>query len=191
MAYTPDPYDNTQPVSSVAASTLPAELRALKTALLGRKTASETNATNIADLDTALQALAAAVAAGTRFALLTSTTEDTFTVPAGVSELLVIAIGGGQGGQGGGQRVRMRVTSSSAIAPTSGYTAFNTTSEARAPAGMDGTMFIGLLPVTAGEDYTYICGAGSDGTVANPTPDISRTVTIASSPGALLGSWQS
>lgn len=173
MAYTPDPYDNTQPVSSVVASTLPAELRALKTALLERRAATEQNADDIqlnADDITALQA---ALAAGTRFAFLTDTTQESFVVPAGVNELFIIAISGGQGGQGGGQRMRFRATTTAGL--NGSYSSYYGLDSERANDGKPGIVYAGYLPVTPGETYDYICGAGSAGGAAHASPNQSHT----------------
>jgi hypothetical protein len=87
MSYTPDAYDDTQPLDSVAAGTAAAEFRTLKTALIDHRDRIEA-------AETAIDAIEARNVPTVRTALSGS---GNWTVPAGVTSVHVRMKGGGRG----------------------------------------------------------------------------------------------
>lgn len=177
MAYTPDAYDPAFPVGTTDVATLTAELRAIKAALLSQQNKDGTQDTAIQDNLDAIDALALALATGKRYQLLTDTTQATFTVPAGVTEMLVMAVGGGQGGQGGNGKARVRVRLKAYVSSldlTTGWSSWHQFKQ-NGTAGKNGATVMELLSVTPEQTIDYICGAGGAGgalSVANASVTI-------------------
>lgn len=150
MAYTPDATDDTQPTGNQALSTAALEFRTLKTYIQATKTAqavrdaAQDTSTSTAQ-STANAAVSAAAAAALRFSRITTLTgSGTFTVPAGVTHLMVVARGGGCDGH--------KWRSTTAVATTS-HT-FNVLAAA-APE------VTALMQVTAGDIIAYSVGANT------------------------------
>ena len=107
MAYTPDAYDNTQPIAgSVRAQEAAPEFRAIKTVLIAHKNAIDTTLPGLVTAEAGTRA-AADAALDTRLDAIEGQTayrykqhlsgSGNFTVPAGVTELEVDMQGGGRG----------------------------------------------------------------------------------------------
>lgn len=107
MAYTPDPYDDTQPIAgSVRAQEAAPEFRAIKTALIAHKAAIDTTlpgsvtseAAARTAADAALDARLDAVESQTGYKYKQHLSgSGNFTVPAGITEIEVDMQGGGRG----------------------------------------------------------------------------------------------
>jgi hypothetical protein len=101
MAYTPNAEDTAQPTGNQALSTAALEFRTLKTYIQATKTAQAVrddaqDVATAAALVVANAAVSAAAAAALRFSRITTLTgSGNFTVPAGVTHLMVVARGGG------------------------------------------------------------------------------------------------
>ena len=157
MAYDPVATDATRPVGNDPVSTLALELRRIKASLLSNANALNTlSATTVpgiaADLE-ALELLVDGLPAKYlgNFALLTGSGE--FIVPDEVTELLVIGVGAGQGGQGG----------YGAFIPPSGVAYAETTYGRH---GLSGNMTVEVLTVVPGDAIDYVCGTGGAGGAA-------------------------
>lgn len=160
-----DPLDNTRPSSSDLVRQLAEILRAMKGQLVTHNEDIAGINTSLEAIDTAIDDLAAAIAAGTRHVLLTSTAQATWTVPPGVNKLTVIAIGGGQGGWGGHGLIRNSQTRS------------NRQHKKFSNVGQNGESILQELEVEPEEVITYQCGAGGAAGAAATSTYISPGLT--------------
>lgn len=165
MAYVPDPLNPALPTAANFVSSLTAELRALKTQLVTNRADIDSNDVDIAQNVSDIADVVSLVSVG-RFALLTGV--GSFEVPIGISSLLVIAIGGGEGGQGGHARIRVSIEGNLTSYATPAFCG---------KAGAPGNIVSGVFAVTPEESISYTCGGGGAGGAANNS-DVTSTIDI-------------
>ena len=161
MPYTPNALDDTQPTQAGSKARYTAEeLRAIKTLLKSHEQAITTTLpASVADVAADVAALAAKLP--TLLNLVQLAGSGNFTVPAGVTKLYVVAVGGGQSGC------------------TVAFPATGQTSCWYPPS--QGKSLVQALSVTAGQNIAYSVGA-------NGVPVVTYEVTYGIGPSAVIRS---